>query len=84
MRKVLIAVVSAFSYLLVTASVALAEGGSTLPSPGGNQVRGNVVRPPDATAFTGADLGIWLVAAAALVVIGAVLVIAGRRRATVS
>jgi uncharacterized membrane protein len=40
------------------------------------------VRPPDAgTAFTGSDLAIWRGAIAALVVIGAVLLLVGRRRA---
>ncbi len=81
MRKVAFALGSAAVQVLVVAGTALAEGGSVLPSPGGEQVGGEVVRPPQPTAFTGADIGAWLVALVALVVIGSVLVIAGRRRA---
>lgn len=80
MRKVALALGSAAVQIVVLAGTALAEGGSVLPSPGGDQVKGEVVRPPEPTAFTGADVGAWLVALVALVVIGSVLVIAGRRR----
>jgi hypothetical protein len=80
MRKLSFVAASAFTYLFVTAATALA--GSELPPPPNEPVKGTVVRPPDAgTAFTGSDLGIWLVAIAALVVIGAVLLLVGRRRA---
>lgn len=81
MRKLLLAGVASFVHVLVIAGVALAEGGSTLPSPGGDQVKGVVVHAPDGTAFTGADVGMWLAAAAALAVIGGVVFVAGRRRA---
>jgi hypothetical protein len=82
MRKLMVAGSVVVTHLLVAAGTALAEGGSTLPSPGGGeQVKGVVVHAPDGTAFTGADIGIWLMAAVALLVIGGVLFVAGRRRA---
>lgn len=80
MRKFTVALGGAVAHVVVTAGIALAEGGSTLPTPGGDQVKGEVVRPPEPTAFTGADIGTLLVALAALLVIGGVLIVAGRRR----
>lgn len=81
MRKFTVALAAAVVHVVVVAGIALAEGGSVLPSPGGDQVKGEIVRPPEPTAFTGADIGAWLAAVAALLVIGAVLIVAGRRRA---
>jgi hypothetical protein len=83
MRKVIWLMTGAIAQVILTAGMALADGGSTLPAPGGDQVEGVVVHAPDGTAFTGADIGAWLMVAAALVVIGTVLVVAGRRRAAV-
>jgi hypothetical protein len=81
MRKILVAGSVIATHLVVVAGAALAEGGSTVPGPdGGDQVKGVVVHAPDGTAFTGADLGIWVMAAIALLVIGGVLFVAGRRR----
>lgn len=80
MKKLLAVASSAFAYVLVTATMALADSG--LPIEEQPPVRGTVVRPPDSgTAFTGADLGIWLVATVALVAIGLALFVVGRRRA---
>jgi len=80
MKKLSFVAVSVFTYMLVMATTALAQ--SELPSSPAEPVKGTVVSPPDAgTAFTGANLGIWLVAITALVVIGAVLFVVGRRRA---
>lgn len=81
MRKLSLVAFAALSYVVVMAGTALAQSGSDLTPPGGDQVKGTVVTPPEPTAFTGADLGIWLIAIAALAVIGTVLFIAGRRRA---
>ena len=80
MKKALAVASSAFAYVMVTATMALADSG--LPTEAEPPVRGTVVRPPDAgTAFTGADLGIWLVAIVALVAVGVALFVVGRRRA---
>ena len=80
MKKLVFSAATALMWVLVTATTAL--GQSELPPNGNPPVQGEVVTPPDGgTAFTGADLGIWLVAIAALVVVGAVLFVAGRRRA---
>jgi len=79
MRKVALAAGSAFAYLLVTATTAFADSGI---APGTQPpVRGDIVTPPDGTAFTGANIAIWLVAIAALVVVGATLLVVSKRRA---
>lgn len=85
MRNLMLAGSVVLTHLVVAAGSALAGtgGGSTLPGPGGgDQVEGVIVRAPDPTAFTGADIGIWLMVAAASLVIGGVLLVAGRRRAS--
>lgn len=79
MKKALWVAGSAISYLAVTAATALAQ--STLPEPQGPVVEGTVVNPPSATAFTGADVGVLLVAVLALAGLGILLIRFGRRRA---
>ncbi len=84
MRRVTLTLAAVAAQVITTAGVALAEGGSVLSPPGGDGVKGEVVRPPQPTAFTGADIGTLAVALIALIVIGSVLVLAGRRRARVA
>ncbi len=79
MKKLASVAGMALSYLFVTATTALAQ--STLPGPEEPPVLGDVVTPPSATAFTGVNLTIWLVAIVALVVVGATLLVLSRRRA---
>jgi len=80
MKRLTIVVVGALSFALLTASSALAQ--SNIPAP---QVRGEVVVPPGAesgsTAFTGVDITLWMLAVAALLVLGVGLLFAARRRA---
>jgi LPXTG-motif cell wall-anchored protein len=80
MKRLAIVVVGAISFALLSASSALAQ--SNIPDP---QVRGEVVVPPGAqagsTAFTGMDITVWMLAAAALLVLGVGLLFAARRRA---
>ena len=78
------------SVLLFLLSAVPAFAGSELPSPGnphpGNDIGGVVVHPPGTdpgtTAFTGSGLNVplWMVAAAALLVVGIAFLVAGRRR----
>jgi LPXTG-motif cell wall-anchored protein len=82
MKRLTVVVVGAVSFALLSASSALAQ--SSIPQP---QVRGEVVTPPGAggvsgsTAFTGIDITVWMLAAAALLVLGVGLLFAARRRA---
>jgi LPXTG-motif cell wall-anchored protein len=82
MKRLTIVVVGAISFALLSASSALAQ--SSIPQP---EVRGEVVTPPGAggvsgsTAFTGMDITVWMLAVAALLVVGLGLVVAARRRA---
>jgi LPXTG-motif cell wall-anchored protein len=80
MKRLTIVVVGAISFALLSASSALAQ--SNIPEP---QVGGEVVVPPGAqpgsTAFTGIDITVWMLAAAALLVLGLGLLFAARRRA---
>jgi LPXTG-motif cell wall-anchored protein len=80
MKRLTIVVVGAISFALLSASSALAE--SSIPKP---QVLGEVVVPPGAesgsTAFTGIDITVWMLAVAALLVVGLGLLLAARRRA---
>lgn len=79
MRKLALAAGSVLTYLFVTAATALADSG--IP-PGENPpVKGNVVTPPGGTAFTGANVAMWLAAIAVLVVVGVTLLVVSRRRA---
>ena len=80
MKRLTIAVVGAISFALLSASSALAQ--SNIPEP---EVRGEVVVPPGAesgsAAFTGMDITVWMLAAAALLVLGLGLLFAAHRRA---
>jgi LPXTG-motif cell wall-anchored protein len=83
MKRLTIVVAGAISFALLSASSALAQ--SNIPQP---EVRGEVVTPPGAgggvsgsTAFTGIDITVWMLAAAALLVVGLGLLVAARRRA---
>jgi LPXTG-motif cell wall-anchored protein len=80
MKKLTIVVVGAISFALLSASSALAQ--SNIPEP---EVRGEVVVPPGAqqgsTAFTGIDITMWMLAVAALLLLGVGLLFAARRRA---
>ena len=79
MKRLTIGVVGAVSFALLSASSALAQ--SNIPDP---QVRGEVVVPPGAqpgsTSFTGFDITVWMIAAAALLVLGLGLLFAASRR----
>ena len=80
------------SVLLFLLSAVPAFAGSELPQPHpGNDIGGVVVHPPGTdpgtTAFTGSGLTVplWMVVAAALLVVGIAFLVAGRhRRASVS
>ena len=80
MKRVTIVVVGAISFALLSASSALAQS-----SIGDPQVRGDVVVPPGAesgsTAFTGINITVWMLAVAALLVLGVGMLFAARRRA---
>jgi LPXTG-motif cell wall-anchored protein len=80
MKRLTIVVSGAISFALLSATSALAQ--SSIPEP---QVRGEVVVPPGAqsgsTAFTGIDITMWMLAAAALLVLGVGLLFTARRRA---
>ena len=80
MKRLIVVVVGAISFALLSASSALAQ--SSIPEP---QVLGEVVVPPGAesgsTAFTGIDITVWMLAAATLLVVGLGLLVAARRRA---
>ena len=82
MKRLIVVVVGAISFALLSASSALAQ--SSIPQP---EVRGEVVTPPGAggvsgsTAFTGIDITVWMLAIAALLAVGVGLMLAARRRA---
>jgi LPXTG-motif cell wall-anchored protein len=80
MKRLTIVVAGTISFALLSASSALAQ--SNIPEP---DVRGEVVVPPGAdpgsTAFTGIDITMWMLAVAALLVVGLGLLVAARRRA---
>ena len=83
MRKLCV-LVGAVGFNVALMAPALAAsgsgGGSTIHKP---PVLGNVVTPPDATAFTGADVTVWMALMVAMMVVGVALLVAGwRRRAT--
>jgi LPXTG-motif cell wall-anchored protein len=81
MRKFGFVVMGVLGSSLLSMTSALAE--SNLPKP---QVRPEVVHPPGAgpggTAFTGTDITVWMVAAAALLLLGVGFLLAARRRAS--
>ena len=79
MKRLATVVAGTISFALLSASSALAQ--SNIPEP---EVLGEVVVPPGAepgsTAFTGTDITVWMLAAAALLVLGLVFLVAARRR----
>ena len=80
MKKFGIAVFGVVGFTLLSVTSALAQ--STLPDP---DVRGEVVVPPGAgpggTAFTGTDITVWMIMAAALLLLGVGFLLVARRRA---
>ena len=77
MRKAVSVLLGAICLNLVLMAPALA--GSELNQP----PAGEVIRPPgstDATAFTGANVTMWMVLAVALLAVGVALFLVGRRR----
>jgi hypothetical protein len=82
MRRIALVVGSAFGMLVAMALPALA--GSEFPPPQGPDVFGDVVTPPGGTAFTGSDVFPWLLAIAALLLVGTALLIASRRQLATS
>lgn len=79
MKRLGIAVLGSLSFTLVSAASAFAQ--SDIPP----NVAGEVVQPPGAdpgtTAFTGTDITVWMVVAAAMLLLGIGLLLAARRRA---
>lgn len=83
MKRLASVVLGAICLNLILVVPALA--GSELNGP--TQPGGTVVRPPgstDATAFTGADITMWMVLAVGLLVVGVALFLAGRRRRAIA
>jgi len=81
MKRLALAALGGACFVLLSAAQALAS--SELPQP--HKVLGRVVRPPGASgslAFTGAGgtIRLWMVLAAALLIVGTALLIATRRR----
>jgi LPXTG-motif cell wall-anchored protein len=80
------ALIGALSVTLLTAMPALAQ--SNVP-PGGEDVGPqvivrapeNVVQAPGGVAFTGSEVTLWMVLAAALLAVGVTFYVLGRRRA---
>ena len=81
MKRLATVVLGAICLNLMLVAPALAGSEVPPPEPGGT-----VVRPPgsDATAFTGADISMWMVLAVALLVVGVALFLVGRRRRVVA
>ena len=79
MRKMVFALGAAM--LLSVASAVPALAASELPRPRGGGVLGKVV-VHQGTAFTGANVAPWGIAIVALVLVGATLLLLGRRRGT--
>lgn len=85
MKRLGIAVLGSLSFTLVSAASAFAQ--SDIPP----NVAGEVVQPagavqppgvaPGTTAFTGTDITVWMVVAAAMLLLGIGLLLAARRRA---
>lgn len=82
MKRLVLAALAGACFAILSVAPALA--GSELPQP--HEVLGRVVRPPGAAsgslAFTGAGgaIRLWMVLAAALLIVGTALLIATRRR----
>ena len=86
MKRLGIAVFGGLSFMLVSAASAFAQS-DIPPNVAGEVVQpaGEVVQPPGAapgtTAFTGTDITVWMVVAAAMLLVGIGLLLAARRRA---
>ena len=90
MKRFGYALLSALSLTLLTAMPALAQGSVVEPpvedvgpqvivrAPGGP---GDVVQAPGGVAFTGSEVTLWMVLAAALLAVGIAFYVLGRRRA---
>jgi len=81
MKRLAFIVLGAVSFSVLSAASALAQ--SNIP-PGGDDVRGEVVTPPGGTAFTGGNVTLWMVLAAALLLVGLGMWFAGRRRGKIA
>jgi LPXTG-motif cell wall-anchored protein len=85
MKRLAILVAGTISFALLSASSALAKSNIPPAEVRPAEVLGEVVVPPGAqpgsTAFTGTDITVWMLAAAALLVVGVGLLFAARRRA---
>ena len=87
MKRFGYALVGALSLTLLTAMPALAQ--SVVPPDVGPQVivrapdgaPGDVVQAPGGVAFTGSEITLWMVLAAALLAVGVTFYVLGRRRA---
>jgi hypothetical protein len=82
------ALVGAFSVTLLTAMPALAQSVVGPPDEDvGPQVivraPGDVVQAPGGVAFTGSEVALWMVLAAALLAVGVTFYVLGRRRTRV-
>jgi LPXTG-motif cell wall-anchored protein len=87
MKRLAFVMLGAVAFIALSAASALAQ--SNIP-PGGDDVggevivRGEVVTPPDGTAFTGGNITVWMVLVAGLLLVGLGLWFAGRRRGKVA
>ena len=80
------ALIGALSVMLLTAMPALAQ--SNVAPPGEDvgpqlivRAPGDVVQAPGGVAFTGSEVTLWMVLAAALLAVGVTFYLLGRRRA---
>ena len=88
MKRFGYALIGGLFLTLLTAMPALAQG-SGLPPDVGPQVivrapdraPGDVVQAPGGVAFTGSEVTVWMVLAAALLAVGVTFYVLGRRRA---
>ena len=87
MKRFGYALIGGLFLMLLTAMPAMAEGGSNVPEPKsdvGPQVivraPENVVQAPGGVAFTGSEITLWMVLAAALLAVGVAFYVLGRRR----
>lgn len=79
MKRIGAALLAAAGLVLAVAGPALAQASYPPAPPSGE----TVVRDPGTgeLAFTGAEISLWMIIAVALIVVGAVAVLLGRRRA---
>ena len=92
MKRLAFVLAGALCLNVIGMAPVFAQNGSTVPFEPPPEIAGDVVTtvgpkvitPSGGTAFTGADIQVWMVLVAALVVLGAALVIAGRRRRAVA